>query len=288
MKLIRRVFDFRGTPILTAVFIALAIAESRRQLRKQKQSRPKRMVINAAVAIPSFSLLRFLLLPVLVKLATKNRQWKLGANYLYNASPALKGLAAFLMMDYTNYLWHILNHKVPFLWRFHLVHHCDPDLDVTTAIRFHFGELIGSLFFRGAFVVLSGATALQVLLYEILFETETQFHHSNWKLPFHLEKKLSKIIVTPRMHGIHHSIVHEEADSNYAVIFSLWDRLHNTIRLNVPQNLVVTGVPSYANHDELTAGYLLKLPFTKIRGWDAMNEVRDARTLLPGTNNLAE
>ncbi len=288
MKLIRRVFDFKGAPILTAVFIVLVIAESSRQMRKRKQPRAKRLMINSAVAIPSFSLLRFLLLPVLVKLATKNRHWKIGANYLYNAPQVLKGLTAFLMMDYTNYLWHILNHKVPFLWRFHLVHHCDPDLDVTTAIRFHFGELISSVFFRSVFVVLTGATALQVLLYEILFEIETQFHHSNWKLPFHLEKKLSKIIVTPRMHGIHHSIIHEEADSNYAVVFSIWDRLHHTARLNVPQNLVVTGVPSYSNLDELTAVYLLKLPFTKIRGWDAMNEVRDARTLLPGTINLAE
>ena len=230
MKLIRRVFDFRGTPIPTVVFIVLFIAEG-------------------------------------------------------NASPVLKVLAAFLMMDY---LRNVLNHKVPFLWPFHLVHHCGPDPDVTTALRFHFGELIGSVFFRGAFVVLSGATALQVLLYEIMPETETQFHHSNWKLPFRLEKKLSKIIVTPRMHGVHHSIIREEVKSNYAVIFSFWDRLHNTIRLNVPQGLVVTGVPSYNNYDELTASYLLKLSFTKIRSWNATNEVRDARTHLPGKNNLAK
>ncbi|MEO8415185.1 MAG: sterol desaturase family protein [Ginsengibacter sp.] len=288
MKLIRRVFDFRGTPILTAVFIVLFIAESRHQLRKRKQPGSKRVMINTTVAIPSFSLLRFLLLPVMVKLAMKNMQWKLGLNYQCNTSRVIKGLAAVLVLDYTNYLWHILNHKVPFLWRFHLVHHCDPDLDVTTAFRFHFGELIGSVFFRGACVVLCGATAVQVLLYEIMFEAATQFHHSNWKLPYGVEKALNIIIVTPRMHGIHHSIVREEADSNYSVIFSCWDRLHQTTRLNVPQELVVTGVPSYSNFDELTAGYLLKLPFTKIRGWDAVNEVRDASTLLPGKNNLAE
>jgi len=231
MKLIRRVFDFKGTPVLTTVFVVLFIMEGRRQLRKRKESRSKRVFINAAVAIPSFSLLRFVLLPVMVTMAMKNQKWNQGVNSQYNAPPFVKGLAAFLMMDYTNYLWHILNHKVPFLWRFHLVHHCDPDLDVTTSFRFHFGELIGSVFFRGAFVVLSGATALQVLLYEILFEAETQFHHSNWKLPFRIEKILSKVIVTPRMHGIHHSIIKQEADSNYAVIFSFWDRLHNTIRL---------------------------------------------------------
>lgn len=275
MNLIKRIFDFKGTPVLATIFIVLFIAESRRQLRKRKQPRLQRMVINSIVAIPAFTLLRFLFLPVMVRLAMKNHQLQWGLNYQYAAHPLIKGMVAFSIMDYTNYLWHVLNHKVPVLWRFHVVHHCDPDLDVTTAIRFHFGELIGSVFYRGAFVFLSGATALQVLLYEILFEGATQFHHSNWKLPYTLEKGLNKVIVTPRMHGIHHSVIRQETDSNYSVIFSFWDRLHNTVRLNVPQEKIVTGVPSYSNPDELTIGYLLKLPFTKIRKWEAINEVID-------------
>lgn len=275
MNLIKRIFDFKGTPVLATIFVVLFIAEGRRQLRKRKQPRLQRIVINSIVAIPAFTLLRFLFLPVMVKLALKNRQLQWGLNYQYAAHPLIKGMLAFLIMDYTNYLWHVLNHKVPLLWRFHVVHHCDPDLDVTTAIRFHFGELIGSVFYRGAFVFLSGATALQVLLYEILFEGATQFHHSNLKLPFTLEKALNKLIVTPRMHGIHHSMIRQETDSNYSVIFSFWDRLHNTVRLNVPQDKIVTGVPSYSNPDELTIGYLLKLPFTKIRKWEATNEVTD-------------
>ncbi len=114
---------------------------------------------------------------------------------------------------------------------------------------------------------LAGATPMNVLLYEILFEAATQFHHSNWKLPFKLEKGLNKIIVTPRMHGIHHSQVRNETDSNYSVIFSFWDRLHSTARLNVAQDTIVIGVPTYQNAEELTPGYLLKLPFTKIRQW---------------------
>ena len=288
MGLIRRVFDFKGTPVLVGIFILLFIAEGKRQLRKRNQPRLKRVVINTLVSIPAFTLLRFLFIPIMVKLALRNRQWQWGINYQYSASPFIKSIVAFLLMDYTNYLWHVLNHKSPLLWRFHLVHHCDPDLDVTTALRFHFGELIGSVFFRGAFVVLSGATALQVLLYEILFEGATQFHHSNWKLPYQLEKTLNKIIVTPRMHGIHHSTIRQETDSNYAVIFSFWDRLHQTIRLNVPQQAIVTGVPSYSNHDELTVGFLLKLPFTKIRSWNQITKEEDIRGLTNGKNNLAE
>lgn len=271
MKIIKRVFDFKGTPILAAVFAVLFIAEGKQQLRKRKQPRLKRVIINSLVSIPAFSLLRFILLPVMVRLVRKNRRLQWGMNYQYSAPPIIKGIVTFLILDYTNYIWHILNHKIPFLWRFHLVHHCDPDLDVTTALRFHFGELISSVFYRGAFVFLSGATPLNVLVYEILFETATQFHHSNWKLPYRFEKGLNKIIVTPRMHGIHHSIVRQETDSNYSVIFSFWDRLHNTARLNVRQDMIVTGVPSYNNFAELTVGYLLKLPFTRIRPRDKVD-----------------
>lgn len=288
MNIIKRVFDFRGAPILAAVFVVIFIAEGRRQLRKRTQPRWKRVIINSIVSIPAFTLLRFLFLPVMVKLATKNTQLQWGLNYQYHARPFIKGMAAFLIMDYTNYLWHVLNHKLPFLWRFHVVHHSDPDLDITTALRFHFGELIGSVFYRGAFVFLSGASPLHVLLYEIFFEGATQFHHSNWKLPFKLERGLNRIIVTPRMHGIHHSMIRQETDSNYAVIFSFWDRLHNTVRLNVNQDLIVTGVPSYSDPDELTIGYLLKLPFTKIRPWNHVSEAREVSVSLPDKNSLAE
>ncbi|CAN5529754.1 sterol desaturase family protein [soil metagenome] len=288
MKIIRRIFDSKGGPVLTVVFIALFIAESRRQLRKRKTSRVQRMVTNTMVAVPSFSLLRFVFLPAMVKIALKNRQWKSGVNYLYDAPSFLKTMVAFLIMDYTNYLWHVLNHKSTFLWKFHLVHHTDPDLDLSTATRFHFGELIGSVFFRGLFVLLSGATAMQVLLYEIIFEGATQFHHTNWKLPYQLEKNLNKIIVTPRMHGIHHSVIRDETDSNYSVIFSIWDRLHNTAKLNIAQSDVVTGVPGYENPEELTAAYLLKLPFTNIRKWDSLKETRDSGNYLPDKNNLGE
>ena len=288
MKLIKQVFDYVGAPILVLAFIGLFIAEGRSQLRKRKQERNKRIIINTLGSIPAFTLLRFFFLPIMVMLAMKNQHLKLGLNYQYNAHPIVKGIVAFLIMDYTNYLWHILNHKLPFLWRFHVVHHSDPDLDLSTALRFHFGEMIGSVFYRGAFVLVSGASALQVLLYEILFEGATQFHHSNWKLPYKLEKNLNKLIVTPRMHGIHHSIIKEETDSNYSVIFSFWDRMHNTARLNVNQDLIITGVPSYSNHDELTIAYLLKMPFTKIRPWNKEWEVRGNKSDLPDKGILAK
>ena len=161
---------------------------------------------------------------------------------------------------------HVINHKLPLLWRFHLVHHTDRDLDITTAFRFHFGELIGSVFFRGAVTVLSGASPLTVIIYEVVFEAATQFHHSNWRLPVLVENVLSKIIVTPGMHGIHHSVIKRETDSNYSVIFSFWDRLHRTSRRDFEKPVTI-GVPSYPDEKELTIKQLLMLPFKAIRSW---------------------
>jgi sterol desaturase/sphingolipid hydroxylase (fatty acid hydroxylase superfamily) len=222
MGFIRRVFDFKGTPILAVGFLLLLVAETKRPLRQRTKPRWPRAFINSVVAIPSFALLRLVFLPFLVKLAQKNQHLKWGLNYQYQAPPLVKGIVVFLLLDYTNYLWHVLNHKVPLLWRFHVVHHSDKDLDLTTAIRFHFGEIIGSIFYRGFFVFVSGATP----------------------------------------HGIHHSVVPEETNSNYSVIFSFWDRLHQTLRLSKPQHEVVIGLPEFNQPELLTVARLLKLPFT--------------------------
>jgi sterol desaturase/sphingolipid hydroxylase (fatty acid hydroxylase superfamily) len=273
--MIRYVFDIYGVPILLGAFLILFILETKFQLRKRVQDRWKRIIINFIVSLPAFALLRLLFIPAMVWLAVKNEEWQFGLNYLLQLSGWTGFAIAFLLLDYSNYIWHILLHKLPFMWRFHLVHHTDLDLDITTAFRFHFGEIIASVFFRGAVVVLIGASPVMVLIYEIAFETATQFHHSNTRIPFRLEKLLNKFIVTPRMHGIHHSMVKRETDSNYSTIFSLWDRIHRTLRLNVHQDEIVTGVPSYADERELTIGRLWKLPFTKIRKWKNTERLND-------------
>ncbi|HUZ59297.1 MAG TPA: sterol desaturase family protein [Hanamia sp.] len=273
--MIRSIYDMHGSIILVIVFIILFILESKFQLRKRVQNRWKRIIINFVVSIPSFALLRFLFIPLMVWLAYKNEQWHFGLNYLYIAPGWLKAVIAFLLLDYTNYLWHIVLHKMPLMWRFHLVHHTDLDLDITTSFRFHFGELIGSVFFRGAAVILIGISPLMVLIYEIAFEASNQFQHSNMRIPYRFEKILNKILVTPRMHGIHHSIKKRETDSNFSIIFSCWDRLHRTLRLNVHQDDIITGVPVYPDEKELTTGKLLKLPFTKIRNWKEDVEIAE-------------
>ncbi|MCY7411394.1 MAG: sterol desaturase family protein, partial [Chitinophagales bacterium] len=221
--MIQSIFDTYGTPILIGIFILLFILEKKFELRKRVQPRWKRIIINFIVSIPAFVLLRVLFIPAMVWIASKNQSWNFGLNYLYDLPVWAESTIAFLLLDYSNYVWHILLHKIPILWRFHLVHHTDLDLDITTAFRFHFGEMIGSVFFRGAAIILIGASPFMVLVYEIVFEAATQFHHSNLRIKFRLEKFINFIIVTPRMHGLHHSEIKKETDSNYSTIFSWWD-----------------------------------------------------------------
>src|SRR5207244_4155870 len=136
--------------------------------------------------------------------------------YLISMPNVARAIAGFVLLDYTMYAWHWLNHRLPFLWRFHNVHHTDLDLDVTTAARFHFGELGLSVAVRSLQIILIGVTPSLALIYEVALEASTQFHHSNWRLPFAFERVLNWLIVTPRMHGIHHSIVQRETNSNFS------------------------------------------------------------------------
>jgi sterol desaturase/sphingolipid hydroxylase (fatty acid hydroxylase superfamily) len=171
----------------------------------------------------------------------------------------------FLWMDLTFYWWHRINHVYPLLWRFHNVHHIDPDMDVSTAFRFHFGETFYSTAFRVLQVGVAGIIPFTYLLYELIFNISTMFHHSNLRLPLALERCLNKIIVTPRMHGLHHSAVGPETNSNYSVVFRWWDYLHKTLRLNVPQKEVVIGVPGYLLPRDNTLFRLIAMPFARQR-----------------------
>lgn len=289
MKKYLKIFDFIGAPILTGLAIGLLVLETRAELRQRKESRIKRLKNNAGLATVGLAGLRLALLPSMVSAGRWTEKNRFGLAQILPLPAPFKGILAFLLLDYTNYLWHTLNHRFPLLWRFHNVHHTDLDMDVSTAWRFHVGEVLLSVFFRGGMVAVVGAPASTVLLYEVLYEGATAFHHSNWRLPFHLERMLNKVIVTPRMHGIHHSIVRRETDSNYAVIFSMWDRLHQTVRLNIPQNEIIIGVPAYRNSSEQTPGYLLFLPFTPQRNWLLPDGTQPDRPMVSGDRTqLAE
>jgi sterol desaturase/sphingolipid hydroxylase (fatty acid hydroxylase superfamily) len=173
--------------------------------------------------------------------------------------------------DYAYYWWHKFMHLLPFFWRFHNVHHTDLDMDVSTASRFHAGEVFLSIFFRVAVVGSLGLGIWTLAIYELLFVVANQFQHSNWRLPIALERMLNLLFVTPRMHGIHHSVVQRETNSNWGTVFCWWDRIHRTLRIDVPQEALTIGVAAYRDERELTFGKLFVLPFRKQRPWQLPN-----------------
>lgn len=143
----------------------------------------------------------------------------------------------------------MLLHRVPLLWRLHEPHHADRDLDISTGVRFHCLEFVASIPWRCAQIALIGGGPRALALWQKLTFAEVLFHHSNVKLPLAFERVLSKLVVTPRMHGVHHSIERRERDSNFSSGLSIWDRLHATD--GGMREEVIIGLP-HAPADALT------------------------------------
>jgi sterol desaturase/sphingolipid hydroxylase (fatty acid hydroxylase superfamily) len=280
--------DYFGNPLLACLFVALLWLQWRFPLRRQHFSVLHRLVRNFVLSSPGFVVVRLAMLPIPIAVAIWSLDRHIGVlNWL-----PLPGWAAvvatFLLMDYAYWWWHWANHMVPLFWRFHNVHHTDLDLDVSTATRFHFGEMIFSVGFLSLAVTLFGVTPIMLVVFFIAFEAATLFQHSNWRLPIKLERILNLIIVTPRMHGIHHSIVQRETNSNWGTIFCWWDKLHRTLRRDIPQDEITIGVPAYRNENELTFGRLWLLPFQRQRDyWRLPTGDRPERVARP-TDELAE
>lgn len=251
--------------LIGGAFGTLVWLERRRPLRRTVESKLRRQGRNLVVAALSAAAVQSAEKPVTGPLTqlVERRRWG-----LIKQLPLpiwLEVPLAVLLFDYTFYLWHVLTHKVPFLWRFHQPHHVDLDLDASTALRFHFAEILLSVPWRAAQVLVIGASPLALSVWQTATLIEVMFHHSNIELPVEVERWLSRLIVTPRMHGIHHSIVQEEADSNWSSGLALWDWLHGTLRLNVPQQAITIGVPAYRDPEGVTLPHVLAMPFEEQR-----------------------
>lgn len=254
-----------GGAIIVGAFAALLIAERKRPLRDAMEPKLRRDMRNLVVAALGVATLRVLETPVVVPVSevVERRGW--GLLKMLKLPPWLEMPAALLLMDYTMYLWHILLHRVPLLWRFHQVHHVDLDLSASTALRFHFGELALSVPWRLLQVLALGTSPPALRWSQNFLFLSVMFHHSNLRLPMRLERLLVRLIVTPRMHGIHHSIVRKETDSNWSSGLTVWDWLHGTLRLNIPQRRVTIGVPAYRNPDDVRLPRVLRMPFERQR-----------------------
>jgi len=274
-------------PFLIVSFLLLSFLQWKFPLRRQSFSKVRRFLRNALFSSPGFVLARISLIPFPLLTALWAAENHFGLLRLLPIPHWLGIVLGVLLMDYLYWWWHVALHLIPILWRFHNVHHSDLDMDVTTALRFHLGEIIFSVPFRILIVAAFGIDFWALVIFELLFEAANLFEHSNWRLPIRLERFLNHLLVTPRMHGIHHSIVQRETNSNWGTVFCWWDYLHRTLRRDVPQDAITIGVASYRYETELTLGKLFVLPFRSQRPWQLPDgqipdrPIRPADELMP-------
>jgi sterol desaturase/sphingolipid hydroxylase (fatty acid hydroxylase superfamily) len=274
--------------LVPAVFVALLVLEHAVPLRRWKSRLGSRLLVNAVVSSLAIAVAATLVRPVATTILGRVSEsgWSLAG--LVSADGTVQAILGFLLMDLSFYYWHRANHAWPFLWRFHNAHHMDPDLDVTTAVRFHFAEIVLSAAFRALQVAVIGGPAWVFGAYELTFQCSTLFQHSNLRLPIAVERALVVVVVTPRMHGIHHSKPFSETNSNWSSVCSWWDRLHGTMRLNVPQSAIDIGISGYSLPHDNTIAAVLTMPFRQQRDyWRGADDV-PARPSAVGPTRLLE
>ncbi|MBA3682643.1 MAG: sterol desaturase family protein [Bacteroidetes bacterium] len=155
----------------------------------------------------------------------------------------------FLLLDCWMYWWHRMNHKLPFLWFFHKFHHKDTRLNSTSALRFHIGELLLSNFVRIFIFSFLGINAILLLIYSTVLFIVIVLHHANVKISTNVDLFIRKIIVSPRMHRIHHSVIRSETDSNYGSVFPFWDKLFYSYN-KFPAGPIEFGINEMNNKEE--------------------------------------
>jgi len=190
-------------------------------------------------------------------------QHDFGLLHMLPLPPAVECVFALLMLDVWTYLWHRMNHRIPFFWRFHRVHHSDAQMDVTTAHRFHVGEIIFSSFLRIPLIALLGIRLEALALYEVLMFVVVQFHHANITVSNKWDRVLRLVIVTPLMHKVHHSRWQPETDSNFSSLLSVWDRLFRSFRLNPRPESLLLGLDGFDEVNLQSFTGMIKTPLGK-------------------------
>ncbi|MBB3033587.1 sterol desaturase family protein [Alteriqipengyuania lutimaris] len=246
-----------------ALIGGLWLAERARPLRRQSHDTATRQVRNVAIGLGTMAVVTAIEMPLLKRIAEGNVVARRGLVQVLPLPGPLKVLIGVAAMDYAYYWWHIATHRMPILWRLHRVHHIDPDMDMTTALRFHAADMIVSLPFRIAQVAISGADTRILMAHRRFFDASVLFHHSNLRLPGRWDNRLSLVFTTPKMHGVHHSKVPEEMNSNWSSGISLWDRLHGTLRRK-PQDAIDIGVADGASLADLPLANSQIAPFREM------------------------
>lgn len=230
-----------------SIFSAMAVFElwSPRLERDEMAGalKSKRWLTNLSMVVISSVCLRVIFPAAAVGTAIWAQANGYGLFNLIDIPAPIVGIVCFVLLDFAVWLEHWASHKFPILWRIHRMHHADQGFDVTTALRFHPLEIVLSMVWKAAIIVLLGAPWVAVLVFEIVLNGMAMFNHANARLPLKLDAILRKVVVTPDMHRVHHSAINAETDSNYGFNFSFWDRIFSTY----------TAQPS-KGHDGMTIG----------------------------------
>jgi sterol desaturase/sphingolipid hydroxylase (fatty acid hydroxylase superfamily) len=208
-----------------ATFVALLFFERYFPFADSGQKKSFRVSFHLGISIAnSIALYAIMTWPITAALShTETNQ--IGLRHFFGLTGAAGILATVVVFDMWDYWMHLANHRIGFLWRFHRAHHSDMEIDVTTAARFHIGELIISTCIKCLIILFWGPSLAGLIIFDILLNGASQFHHGNLNIPFRLQDVIEKFIVTPRMHRCHHSLHQDCFNHNFSTIFSFWDRL---------------------------------------------------------------
>ena len=247
-----------------AAFIALYWIETVRPFFLDRRNRAKHAGRNLALGLFNAALIAIAFAWMTINLCSWVERNGIGILNLSAIDGWLTALIAIVLLDGWMYVWHRLNHTSRFLWRFHRMHHSDSEMDASTALRFHPGEIIISAAARMAIVPVLGLEFRHLLIYDAILLPVILLHHSNAGLPERGDRLLRALIVSPNIHRVHHSQVKAETNSNYASVFSFWDRLAGTLRLNDNIRSIRFGVKELSGSRWQTIARMMATPFAPL------------------------
>jgi len=245
------------------IFALMALWEIKLPKRELTHSKSVRWLNNIGMVVLNSVLLRIIFPTAAVGMAVYAEQNHWGLFNVLDFPGWIEVLLCIILLDGAIYFQHTLMHAVPLFWRLHRMHHTDMDLDVTSGSRFHPIELLLSMIYKFAVIAALGAPPEAVIIFEILLNGSAMFNHSNVQLPAHIDAMLRKFFVTPDMHRIHHSVIENEANSNFGFALSIWDRMFGTY-LQEPQEGhkdMTIGISEFRDKKFLTLPWMLIQPF---------------------------
>lgn len=255
------------------ILALVAVGELLFPRRTLRTGKAVRWLSNLGVVVVDTLMVR-LLFPVLgvgVAVAAQAHGWGL-LNVL--ALPTwLSVPIGVLVLDLVVYLQHAMFHTMPLLWRLHMMHHADLDIDVSTGLRFHPIEIAISMVIKMTVIAALGPSAFTVILFEVILNGTAMFNHGNLRLPLALDRALRLVMVTPDMHRVHHSVAIRETNSNFGFNFPWWDRLFGTYRAQpaMGHEQMVIGLAQFRDSRKNTLEHMLVMPFTDPPGDYAIN-----------------